>query len=122
MHLFVYGTLKRGYHNHAKYMTKAEFLNDHVLDGYALKYFSLPEGYTPIPVMVPEQGSAVYGEIYNVGNEDMKAIRALEADYIETRIRTINENFITFLGGEYAQALVPSKPLTSNIYVYTGSI
>ncbi len=84
--LFVYGTLKRGGCNHnflGKRILKpkgeeAEFLRHETLKDHSIY---LPHGFN-FPIMLPDRGEKVYGEVYRIDSERMKYIDMLEQEGI----------------------------------------
>ena len=82
--LFVYGTLKRGGCNHnflGKRILKpkgeeAEFLRHEILKDHSIY---LPRGFN-FPIMLPDKGGKVYGEVYRIDSERMRYIDMLEQE------------------------------------------
>jgi gamma-glutamylaminecyclotransferase len=75
MKVFVYGTLKRGYHNHrllagAKYLGEANLNGPHIL---------LDAGF-PVCVKLPTGAGLVTGELYEVTAEQLKRLDQLEGE------------------------------------------
>ncbi|QAR33319.1 gamma-glutamylcyclotransferase [Geovibrio thiophilus] len=72
MKIFVYGTLMKGFAGHIEYLSGKE----PEATGYIqARMYYLPVGY---PVIILKQGYRVYGEIYDVNEETMEAIRIYE--------------------------------------------
>ena len=83
MHLFVYGTLKRGGGNH-HYLKYSKFIQH-----YKLKHHSLVDLGHGFPYMVQDKGFFVYGEVYEVTEETIKKIDLLEGvPYLYRRVLT----------------------------------
>lgn len=73
--VFVYGTLKRGYHNHhLMQQIGAEF----VCAGRTIERFPLVVHGLPYLLDLPETGHQVEGEIYRVSREGFVALDHLE--------------------------------------------
>lgn len=71
MHLFVYGTLKKGGHNHF-FLKDSKFKQHYKFNNHAL--VDLGHGF---PYMIRSEGS-VYGEVYEVDDKTIKNIDLLE--------------------------------------------
>jgi gamma-glutamylcyclotransferase (GGCT)/AIG2-like uncharacterized protein YtfP len=88
--IFVYGTLKQGYGNHIHYLNKPP-LTQGILKGYHL--LGRPGG--GFPCIGPGDGY-VEGEVYEVDEEELKAIDRLEGHptwYLRTNVQvTSKEN------------------------------
>ena len=98
--LFVYGTLKRGYHNHQVYMHGARFLGTARLYGYTL----LIDG---IPFAIPARPECfVEGELYDIPRQRLRAIDALEGHprYYRRVLETVS------FGGQAVKAYVYIYP------------
>lgn len=75
--LFVYGTLKKGFPNHDLYMDSAEKLGNYqTLESYPLVLI----GDRRVPCMIdaPGEGQPIEGELYEVDDDCLKRIDALE--------------------------------------------
>lgn len=72
MKIFVYGTLKRGFHNH-KCLGDSKFLTGAVLMDFEV--YDLPYGF---PGIKPKNGRGVFGEIYEVSEEQLPRVDMLE--------------------------------------------
>ena len=70
--VFVYGTLKMGYHNH-RLLEGAEFKGIGVIHNYGV--FGMPYG---IPGVKAHEGSYVVGEIYSVDEKILERLDMLE--------------------------------------------
>lgn len=71
MKVFVYGTLKKGYHNH--FMLKdSKFMGTGVIDDHTL----IDSPY--YPYAIERKGSEVFGQVYKVTKETMKRLDMLE--------------------------------------------
>jgi len=74
MRVFVYGTLKRGWHNH-RLLATAQFVGNATLDG---THVLLDAGF---PVcMVHPQGATVTGEVYEVDGRTLANLDQLEGE------------------------------------------
>jgi len=75
--VFVYGTLKKGFPNHDQYMGSAQLLGQyHTVEKYPLVLCG--ERYVPCMIHSPGQGYHVEGELFEVGDECLKRMDALE--------------------------------------------
>ena len=90
-HLFVYGTLKKGFPNHAHYMRSAKELGTYqTIEKYPLVLCGAR--YVPCMIFSPGDGHHVEGELYEVDDECLNRIDALERTqdsdgYTQTVIR-----------------------------------
>ncbi len=91
-HLFVYGTLKRGFYNHY-YLEKAEFVGE----ATTVEKFSLyVKGFIPYVLKSPKV-SYIKGEVYLIDEETLQNIDLLEGHPYEyyrekTLVRLIKNN------------------------------
>ena len=105
INLFVYGTLKKGYSNHEKYLCNSLFMGTYKT---TLKYPLVIAGKRFSPVLIPEEGIGHYviGEMYKVNLDILDKVDELESvgklyGYSRNTIRvTCLENKNT----EYCQA------------------
>lgn len=75
--MFVYGTLKRGFRNHADHLADAEFVDiGTTCDAYPLVLHG--EDFRPVLVEARGQGYLVAGELYRVDNQTLDALDCLE--------------------------------------------
>ena len=75
--IFVYGTLKKGFPNHDRYMQSAEKLGDYrTVENYPL--FLIGKSYVPCMINAPGQGQQIEGELYEVDDDCLKRLDALE--------------------------------------------
>ncbi|MGB8712399.1 MAG: gamma-glutamylcyclotransferase family protein [Onishia taeanensis] len=75
--MFVYGTLKRGFVNHADHLAEAEFIDQgRTCDAYPLVLHG--QDFRPVLVEVKGQGHQVMGELYRVDNQTLDALDRLE--------------------------------------------
>ena len=83
-HLFVYGTLKRGFHNH-KRLSAARFVASlQTIHGYQLY------SYNGLPIMIFSGGeSRVNGELYEVSRSVLEKLDKLEGHPTMYRRETI---------------------------------
>ena len=76
-HLFVYGTLKKGFPNHAHYLRSAKELGTYqTIEKYPLVLCGAR--YVPCMIFSPGDGHHVEGELYEVDDECLNRIDALE--------------------------------------------
>ena len=68
--VFVYGSLKRGFHNHAHYLSEAEYLGTDITEPAFTMY-----DYGSFPAIIPRGNTAIHGEVYKV---DFKTLRRLD--------------------------------------------
>lgn len=76
--VFVYGTLKQDFPNHAAYMQSAEFLGI----GRTVEKFPLVlsgDRHVPCMLNTPGRGFAVSGELYRVDDHGLQRLDELEA-------------------------------------------
>lgn len=71
--VFVYGSLKKGFHNH-HLLEKSRFLCENSLAGYLM----ISLGAFPGIIPNPGQFTPVYGEVYEVDEKTLKALDRLE--------------------------------------------
>ena len=75
--IFVYGTLKKGFPNHARYMQSAEKLGDYrTVESYPLVLIG--ERCVPCMINAPGKGEQIEGELYEVDDECLERLDALE--------------------------------------------
>jgi gamma-glutamylaminecyclotransferase len=76
-HLFVYGTLKKGFPNHGNYLGSAKQLGKYqTIEKYPLVVCGAR--YVPCMIYSPGDGHHVEGELYEVDDECLNRIDALE--------------------------------------------
>ena len=76
-HVFVYGTLKKGFPNHNNYMESARHLGKYqTVEKYPLVLCGAR--YVPCMIYRPGEGHHVEGELYEVDDECLNRIDALE--------------------------------------------
>ena len=76
-HLFVYGTLKKGFPNHDLYLRSARELGTYLtIEKYPLVLCGAR--YVPCMIFSPGDGHHVEGELYEVDDECLNRIDALE--------------------------------------------
>lgn len=73
--IFVYGTLKKGYHNHYL-LSEAEFLQEKVLSGFKL-YYAYGKNSFPV-AMLSNDGQSIVGEVYKISENDKNTIINLD--------------------------------------------
>ena len=78
INLFVYGTLKKGYSNHEKYLCNSLFMGTYKT---TLKYPLVIAGKRFSPVLIPEEGIGHYviGEMYKVNLDILDKVDELES-------------------------------------------
>ncbi len=75
--IFVYGTLKKGFPNHDRYMQSAEKLGGYrTVESYPLVLIG--ERYVPCMIDAPGEGEQIEGELYEVDDDCLKRLDALE--------------------------------------------
>ncbi len=72
--VFVYGTLKKGFGLHTMLGKDSVFISDYTLRDYTL----FDVGCNSFPLAVPKYNSIVKGELYEVSNEAMVNMDAIE--------------------------------------------
>lgn len=92
--IFVYGTLKKGYHNHYL-LSEAEFLQEKVLSGFKLYY---AHGKNSFPVAsLSNDEQFIFGEVYKIAENDKDTIRTLdrlEANGLAYQRTLVNDTWI----------------------------
>jgi gamma-glutamylcyclotransferase (GGCT)/AIG2-like uncharacterized protein YtfP len=96
--VFVYGTLKKGYHNHYL-LDGCEYLGNSELDGYGL-YYSGNSKYS-FPVADIMINHSVSGEIYLVDDEVMKQL-----DRLESNGTMYHRKYLTLANGQKAHVYI----------------
>lgn len=104
--IFVYGTLKRGFPNHAL-MQGATFLGE---ASTVERYPMIVQGQSFSPVMIPEAGlgHCIKGELWEVGDAQLAALDVLESTHLPTGY--IRERIDVELQGRKLSAWVYFKP------------
>ena len=105
-HLFVYGTLKKGFPNHDHYMRSAKELGIYqTIEKYPL--ILCGARYVPCMIFSPGDGHHVEGELYEVDDECLNRIDALERiqDSDGYRRSVIRVNTIGRLNQDIREAL-----------------
>ncbi|AUX94863.1 gamma-glutamylcyclotransferase family protein [Mixta gaviniae] len=97
MRIIVYGSLRRKQGN-SHWMTNAQWLGDHQIEGYDL--YNLGH----YPGVVPGEGS-VYGEVYRIDASTLGELDALRTS-----------------GGEYKRQLIQTPYGSAWLYVYQRSV
>lgn len=81
-YVFVYGTLKKGHHNHYGVgMEGSRFVGKH-----SLAYWKLYSIGIPFAVPSSDVNDVVHGEVYEVSEPVFRNIQALEAGYHEIKL------------------------------------
>lgn len=84
--VFVYGTLKREFPNHRRYMKSARLIGRyHTVEKYPLVVFG--DRYLPALLNSPGEGRHVEGELYEVNDECLARIDSLEGTHEPTGYR-----------------------------------
>lgn len=97
MRIIVYGSLRRKQGN-SHWMTNAQWLGDHQIEGYDLYNIGL------YPGVVPGEG-VVYGEVYRIDASTLGELDALRTS-----------------GGEYKRQLIQTPYGSAWMYVYQRSV
>jgi len=111
--IFVYGTLKEGFPNHDRYMQSAEKVGNYqTVDNYPLVLIG--NRYVPCMINLPGTGKPVKGELYDVDDDGLKRLDALERikkpdgyRRIKIEVRSVEKNDALFL--EAYTYLIPPK-------------
>lgn len=75
--IFMYGTLKKGFPNHDRYMQSAEKLGNYrTVENYPLVLIG--QRYVPCMINTPGEGDHIEGELYEVDDDCLKRLDALE--------------------------------------------
>jgi gamma-glutamylaminecyclotransferase len=75
--IFVYGTLKKGFPNHDRYMRSAEKLGNYrTAENYPLVLIG--KRYVPCMINAPGEGQQIEGELYEVDDDCLKKLDVLE--------------------------------------------
>jgi gamma-glutamylaminecyclotransferase len=75
--IFVYGTLKKGFPNHDRYMQSAEKVGNYrTVENYPLVLIG--QRYVPCMINAPGEGEHIEGELYEVDDDCLKRLDALE--------------------------------------------
>jgi gamma-glutamylaminecyclotransferase len=75
--IFVYGTLKKGFPNYDRYMQSAEKLGNYqTVENYPLVLIG--KRYLPCMINAPGEGQQIEGELYEVDDDCLKKLDALE--------------------------------------------
>jgi gamma-glutamylaminecyclotransferase len=75
--IFVYGTLKKGFPNHDRYMQSAEKLGNYrTVENYPLVLIG--QRYVPCMINAPGEGDHIEGELYELDDDCLKRLDALE--------------------------------------------
>jgi gamma-glutamylcyclotransferase (GGCT)/AIG2-like uncharacterized protein YtfP len=82
--VFVYGTLKKGIHNH-RLLENAEFIGRaYTVDGFKMYSVGFPV------IRFSDDGDPVYGEVYDVDDETLKRLDHLENEGVMYNRKEIN--------------------------------
>lgn len=73
--LFVYGTLKKGHHNHYL-LSETEFLQEKILPGFKL-YYAYGKNSFPVASLSNDE-QFISGEVYKIAENDKDTIRTLD--------------------------------------------
>ena len=119
--VFVYGTLKRGIHNHHLLEQSTFVGNAYTVDTFRMFHV----GFPIIFFDNHPDAKSVFGEVYDVDDDTLKRLDRLESEgsmYNRTPInvvleqddRTIDGNVAVYIGnGEYWQHLKPNQEYTT---------
>ena len=111
--LFVYGTLKRKFHNHYLLESSKYLGNGHTKSKYALYESSIPF------VIKDEHVSVIYGELYEINNETLKRLDRLEGHpnwYCREQVEIITESGQTMTAWLYFYPQPNGKLNTTGLY------
>lgn len=95
--IFTYGTLMKGQSNHNHYLSDNQFVSNGTIEGFEM--YDL--GW--YPGIVPGNGT-VYGEVYAVSDDELRAIDRLEGEgslYIKTDVNVVLDSGKTIVAGAY---------------------
>lgn len=101
--VFVYGTLKRGFPNHADHLAHVSPLGHHrTVEAYPLYV----QGQWHSPVMLPEAGNGlrVTGELYEVDDDTFAALDRLESVHLPTGYTREEIDVVAVEGGWQGRA------------------
>ena len=100
MLVFVCGTLKKG-NRLSGWLSECQFISE----GFTSKVkLYLPNGHFPYPFCIKEEGgSGVYGEVYQVDDEQLETLDMVEG-YPDLYDRELFK--VTLLGGEKCECLI----------------
>lgn len=107
--VFVYGTLKRGIHNHHLLQTA-----DYIGEAYTLDTFKMYHVGFPVIREAAEGGKAVYGEVYDVDDDTLKKLDRLENEGVMYDRKQIN--IIIADAGPFS-----GDTVDANVSVYVGN-
>lgn len=96
--LFVYGTLKRSFHNHYL-LEKAEYLGT----GYTRSKYAMYKSGIPF-VIKTEQVSNIHGELYQIDENTLKQLDRLEGHpdwYCREKVEIVSASGQTIIGWLY---------------------
>lgn len=77
MYVFVYGTLKKGQANHQFIEKNVTYVGEATLEGYMLFYSAYVGSF---PVMIPQDASTVYGEVFEANEDAITTMDQIEAE------------------------------------------
>lgn len=108
--VFVYGTLKKGIHNH-RLLVSSDFIgNAYTLDTF--KMFHV--GFPVIKFSDHPDAKSVYGEVYDVDDETLKRLDSLESEgsmYDRKQINVVIDDAGPFSG----------DTVDTNVHIYVGN-
>ena len=94
--IFVYGTLKKGGSNH-QFIKHSDFVRHEVLEDHAIY---IPNGFA-FPVLLKEEGSKVYGEVYHVTSSTLARLDMLEGEgHLYNRVNDVKLGYQYYLFNE----------------------
>lgn len=107
-HMFVYGTLKRGFPNH-NLMREARFVGD---VRSRVRYALIVAGrwFSPTLVEEPGAGHCVRGELYVIDDDGLAALDELEGTHLPLGYDRIGIDVVGVEGGETLTAWTYAKP------------
>ena len=75
--IFIYGTLKRGYPNHDKYLKDQNYLGEYrTVECYPLVIAN--KWFAPVLIHEPGEGNQIIGELYRINNNKLHELDRLE--------------------------------------------
>lgn len=114
MKIFVYGTLKKGYHNNQLLSrTDSKFISEHILPGYKLFHAGFP-------VAMPSDGTSIKGEIWEIdpNGPALGYLDRLESNgYMYNRTQV--DDLSLYVGHpRYWERELPECPNDNNVYYW----
>ncbi|MDW3094554.1 MAG: gamma-glutamylcyclotransferase family protein [Gammaproteobacteria bacterium] len=102
-HVFIYGTLKRGYRNHKDYLKFEKYLGEYrTVDCYPLVIAN--EWYAPVLLQEKGIGHQVVGELYSVDDIKLTELDKLERTHHIRGYKRILIAIQNIINDEYVEA------------------